>query len=1084
MNKIIKNAVIELNGLDDKQVVKVAGVLQRIQNWLKSLTDPAYRERVNQLKNDSAQISSYLKNLDKYLEQINLAIENGDVDKYNQALEEIKHNASFLSKELDKLSDEATDVSVPKPTNKEEVVQKEESTEGILKTNDILGIDNLVIGEGFKRNAHQRFVRFLSAGNDPYATSIEAEEAVQDPKFWNEFKEAVAAGKVIKSFVRETTDDKKNLAGDYIYYVQSVVFTIPKLPISLQVEVFIVDQKYNKTIPNDRRVFQRIGTITPVGEGPRAKARMKPEPKKATANIRKQSDKINLEDYLDRYLERNLFFRMSNSKENWVPNIQSEYNTPVGLYFYPLNIEYYKKLLNKNLPYASYYRYIWIYKLKPESNIIYVSKYLEQDFLNDFTKLSNMFPDLKDRSDEFMHRGRVSEGTNSTFVSDLLYVLYKQLKFNKYQVSKMLIDLGYGGIYDDIGSGTIHTNEPVQAVVFSTKFIEPIDVVNNYEKIASDIKFKPSVKQKQKSDYLYNYIFDKDPRIAANAIYNSWDLLSDNDLKKILIDNNPLIISVCLSKLSNELIKQYMKKHWNNLLIFHWKIIHERGLFLDVHSSYTFSKDISDNAFILNSIFISEKTKLEEVKRNGYVIKYINNPTEELQIEAIKQDGFFIKYMKNPSVKVRLEAVKQIGYAIKYLTNPSEEEKLAAVRQSGDAIKYMKDPSVKIQVEAVKQNVSSIVYIRYPSKEAIETFEQFKNKAAGNKETEDKFVKNSQQTPWYLSLKGIRERKAQYNQSNFVKAVKTNITKDEFVSSLKKAWPVVFPDIQISERGVNILWAHTAMETGNFQSMYNYNLGNIKATPKYSQNKKWTSFSGGEVIDGKTYKFTAAHPMYYSRSYDSLDEAMVDYLKILGGRFKSALMEAVNGNVENFSKQLKEQGYYTADEKKYTNAIKALLNEPNVPSQTLEPANDNDLAELEQALGIKLVANNLTEMVVNAISDKILPRNDIKIKIKADKFSSIIEYAYILSNAISRTIDADTDICVNGSDVEINCNTTGDIEYIKDAVQAIDNIVSKAFLNNYKSPVISIIKEGKSKYSIIKENKIERERRKFAMERI
>jgi flagellum-specific peptidoglycan hydrolase FlgJ len=625
MNEIIKNAVIELNGLDDKQVVKVAGVLQRIQNWLKSLTDPAYRERVNQLKNDSAQISSYLKNLDKYLEQINLAIENGDVDKYNQALEEIKHNASFLSKELDKLSDEAADVSVPKPTNKEEVVQKEEPTKGILKTNDILGIDNLVIGEGFKRNAHQRFVRFLSAGNDPYATSVEAEEAVQDPKFWNEFKEAVAAGKVIKSFVRETTDDKKNLAGDYIYYVQSVVFTIPKLPISLQVEVFIVDQKYNKTIPNDRRVFQRIGTITPVGEGPRAKARMKPEPKKATA----------------------------------------------------------------------------------------------------------------------------------------------------------------------------------QAT-----------------------------------------------------------------------------------------------------------------------------------------------------------------------------------------------------------------------------------------------------------------------------------------TPWYLSLSGIRERKAQYNQGNFVKAVKTNITKDEFISSLKKAWPVVFPDIQISERGVDILWAHTAMETGNFQSMYNYNLGNIKATPKYSQNKKWTSFSGGEVIDGKTYKFTAAHPMNYSRSYDSLDEAMVDYLKILGGRFKSALMEAVNGNVESFSKQLKEQGYYTADEKKYTNAIKALLNEPNVPSQTLEPANDNDLAELERALGIKLVANNLTEMVVNAISDKVLPRNDIKIKIKADKFSSIIEYAYILSNAISRTIDADTDICVNGSDVEINCNTTGDVEYIKDAVQAIDNIVSKAFLNNYKSPVISIIKEGKSKYSIIKENKIERERRKFAMERI
>jgi len=607
MNEIIKNAAIELNALDDKQVVKVAGVLQRIQNWLKSLTDPAYRERVNQLKNDSAQISSYLKNLDKYLEQINLSIENGDVDKYNQALEEIKHNASYLSKELDKLSEEATEAVVPNTKHKEGF------PEGILNINDVLGMDNLVIGEGFKRNAHQRFVRFLSIGNDPYAMPIEAEKVVQNPQFWKEFKEAVAAGQVVKVFERETSDDKKNLAGDYIYYVQSVVFTVPDLPLSLQVEVFVVDQKYNKTIPSERRVFQKIGTIIPVGEGPRAKARVKPEPKKAMA----------------------------------------------------------------------------------------------------------------------------------------------------------------------------------------------------------------------------------------------------------------------------------------------------------------------------------------------------------------------------------------------------------------------------------------------------------------------------QTQPWYLSTEGIKQRKAQYDRANYISPKKTTFSKEEFINSIRNIWQKVIPDIPMSEEGINILWGQVSLETGNFRSMYNYNFGNIKASPKSG---KWTSYPCGERLNGKSYKFTERHPMCYFRAFDTPDEGLAFYLGTLTKRFRPALEAAAQGNVEDFVYKLHEQGYYTAKPEAYLKELNRIIGNNSEP--------DNELAELEQALGIKLVANNLTEMVVNAISDKILPRNDINIKIKADKLSSMIEYAYILSNAISRTIDADTDICVNNNSVEVNCNTTGDINYIKDAVQAIDIIISKAFLNNYKCPVISTIKEGKSKFSIIKEEKIDRERRKFAMERI
>lgn len=35
---------------------------------------------------------------------------------------------------------------------------------------------------------------------------------------------------------------------------------------------------------------------------------------------------------------------------------------------------------------------------------------------------------------------------------------------------------------------------------------------------------------------------------------------------------------------------------------------------------------------------LSEKEKLEMVRQNGCIIKYIDNPTEELKLEAVKED--------------------------------------------------------------------------------------------------------------------------------------------------------------------------------------------------------------------------------------------------------------------------------------------------------------------------------------------------------------------------------------------------------------------------------------------------------------
>ena len=49
--------------------------------------------------------------------------------------------------------------------------------------------------------------------------------------------------------------------------------------------------------------------------------------------------------------------------------------------------------------------------------------------------------------------------------------------------------------------------------------------------------------------------------------------------------------------------------------------------------------------------------ELEAVRENGYNIRFITNPSEELQLEAVKQHYKLIKFIENPSKEVQLAAI-------------------------------------------------------------------------------------------------------------------------------------------------------------------------------------------------------------------------------------------------------------------------------------------------------------------------------------------------------------------------------------------------------------------------------------------
>ena len=127
---------------------------------------------------------------------------------------------------------------------------------------------------------------------------------------------------------------------------------------------------------------------------------------------------------------------------------------------------------------------------------------------------------------------------------------------------------------------------------------------------------------------------------------------------------------------------------------------------------------------MFNEESMSEEEKLEVVKKEGFNIQYIKNPSEKIQLEAVRQFGdniqYNIQYIENPTEKVQLKAVKQDSFSIQYIKNPSEKVQLEAVKQNAFSVRHIESPSEAVQLEAVKQDSFSIKYIKNPCKVVLD----------------------------------------------------------------------------------------------------------------------------------------------------------------------------------------------------------------------------------------------------------------------------------------------------------------------------------------------------------------------------
>jgi len=301
---------------------------------------------------------------------------------------------------------------------------------------------------------------------------------------------------------------------------------------------------------------------------------------------------------------------------------------------------------------------------------------------------------------------------------------------------------------------------------------------------------------------------------------------------------------------------------------------------------------------------------------------------------------------------------------------------------------------------------------------------------------------------------------------NKVERIRTDVTEPQMAYAMIEAWKSLFGD-QPAKEQIAILMSQNALETGHRKQMWNYNVGNIttdgKSSYDYWEGLDWLYESLPPDQTGFSARQKKTIKLKY-RAYPSLIDGAKDYLKVIStGRYSKAWQNILHPNVSEYSKALKQSGYYTADEAPYTRGLQALFkhfntsdsydkavagqvalpaSSPSAPAKEQEAVkNENFWEKLNKMLSsyLKALASD------HQIQKKFLEKNDFLIKVNSQNLYNSIEYSRILCEALEEELSSRTYMHSNGLDVEIECKIYGNPLICKKTINTLCNDISKAF---------------------------------------
>jgi hypothetical protein len=163
-----------------------------------------------------------------------------------------------------------------------------------------------------------------------------------------------------------------------------------------------------------------------------------------------------------------------------------------------------------------------------------------------------------------------------------------------------------------------------------------------------------------------------------------------------------------------------------------------------------------------------------------------------------------------------------------------------------------------------------------------------------------------------------------YKDPLYIPCSTLSLTLPEAAVALRNGWKIFFGQYP-EKKQLALLFAQSALETGRWKIMRNYNFGNIKK----ATGEKFTMFRCNEIIKGKLLWFDPPHIQTMFRAYDSADIGAKEYIKFLAtrDRYIKAWHEVIVGDPVKYSYALADAGYYTANKELYTRGIIRLAEE-------------------------------------------------------------------------------------------------------------------------------------------------------------
>lgn len=133
----------------------------------------------------------------------------------------------------------------------------------------------------------------------------------------------------------------------------------------------------------------------------------------------------------------------------------------------------------------------------------------------------------------------------------------------------------------------------------------------------------------------------------------------------------------------------------------------------------------------------------------------------------------------------------------------------------------------------------------------------------------------------------------------------------------------------VTKRAVCLLTAKSILECGvGWKKMFGNCLGNVKYLSPHPNGKYQMLRNVFEFINGKRVTFQPPHRQTWFRYYETLEEAMVDYIKLLKSKpsYQRAFDALMRGDPEGYVLALHAGHYFTASPDVYLGSVKSIFN--------------------------------------------------------------------------------------------------------------------------------------------------------------